>query len=131
MHRRRLGSYFQYCKRDGITPLKVPVADLYYGPSYDDQQVEAALKETGWIKKAQYHKDINSLVGDILAQGKIIARFNGNDVNGNHRALGNRSILPMLGNLKMVNRINSAIKHRDFWMPFAAKILEDQMSEYL
>lgn len=125
-----LEAYFQYCKRDGIETVKVPAADLYYGPSYDDAQVEAALKGTGFIKKAQYYKDINAHVGDLLAQGKIVARFNGRSEWG-PRALGNRSILADARDLKIVNRINAAIKHRDFWMPFAATILEDQMNEYL
>ena len=103
---------------------------MYYGPSYDDDEVEAVLKETGWLKKAQHHKAINLHVADMLAHGKIIARFKGRSEWG-PRALGNRSILADARDLKIVNRINSAIKHRDFWMPFAPTILEDQMSEYL
>jgi carbamoyltransferase len=125
-----LQAYFEYCRREGIKPAKGSFTDVYYGPYYEDDQVEAVLKETGWIKKAQHYEAINLHVADMLAHGKIIARFNGRSEWG-PRALGNRSILADARELKIVNRINSAIKHRDFWMPFAPTILEDQMSEYL
>jgi carbamoyltransferase len=125
-----LQAYFEYCRREGIKPAKASFTDVYYGPDYEDDQVEAVLKETGWIKKAQHYKAIDLHVADMLAHGKIIARFNGRSEWG-PRALGNRSILADARELKIVNRINSAIKHRDFWMPFAPTILEDQMSEYL
>lgn len=125
-----LQAYFDYCTRDGLKAEKVPVSEIYYGPSYNDEQIETLLNETGWIKKAQYFKAINLHVADLLVRGKIIARFNGRTEWG-PRALGNRSILADARNLKIVNRINSAIKHRDFWMPFASTILEKQMSEYL
>ncbi len=125
-----LQAYFKYCIREGLKPAKVPITDLYYGPSYSDDQVDHVLRETGWIKKAEYHKDIDSFVGESVANGKIVARFNGR-LEWGPRALGNRSILADARDLKTVGRINFAIKHRDFWMPFAPTILEQQMSEYL
>jgi carbamoyltransferase len=125
-----LQAYFDYCTRDGIKPEKAKATDLYYGPSFNDEEIERVLKETGWITKAQYYKSINQHIGTMLANGKIVARFNGRTEWG-PRALGNRSILADARNLKIVNRINSAIKHRDFWMPFAPTIIENQMSEYL
>ena len=47
------------------------------------------------------------------------------------RSLGNRSILadPVQTNVK--ERINAAIKNRDFWMPFAPIILDTFSSIYL
>src|SRR3989304_5639933 len=33
--------------------------------------------------------------------------------------------------LRAVKRLNSAIKQRDFWMPFAPSILEGRMADYL
>ena len=125
-----LQAYFKYCKREGIQPEKVPVADLYYGPSFSDEQVLQALKETGWIKKAEYHKEIDSQVGEYVADGRIVARFNGGLEFG-PRGLGNRSILADARDLKVIGKINFAIKHRDFWMPFAPTIIEECMEDYL
>ena len=125
-----LQAYFKYCKREGLKPKKVPITDLYYGPAYSDEHIEQVLKETGWFKKAEHYKAIDSFVGESLANGKIVARFNGR-LEWGPRALGNRSILADARDLKTIGRINYAIKHRDFWMPFASTILEQRMSEYL
>lgn len=125
-----LQAYFEYCRRDGLKREKVPLTDLYYGPSFSDEQIELVLKETGWIKKAQYYKSVDSVVGDLVSKGKIIARFKGRLEYG-PRSLGNRSILADARDLRMVGRINSAVKHREFWVPFAPTIIEDCMDEYL
>ncbi len=47
------------------------------------------------------------------------------------RALGNRSILadPTIGNVK--ERLNAAVKNRDFWMPFVPIILDECVDRYL
>jgi carbamoyltransferase len=125
-----LQAYFEYCRREGIKPRKVPITDIYYGPSYSDEQIQQVLKKTGWIKKAEYNKANNSLVGEYIADGKIVARFNGR-LEWGPRALGNRSILADARDLKIIHRINFAIKHRDFWMPFAPTIIENRVPEYL
>jgi len=125
-----LQAYFKYCKREGFRPQKVPITDLYYGPSFSDEQIEQTLRESGWIKKAEYHKAIDSFVGESVASGKIVARFSGRLEFG-PRALGNRSILADARDLKTVGRINFAIKQRDFWMPFAATIIEERAQDYL
>ena len=57
-------------------------------------------------------------IGESIAKGKIVARCSG-PMEFGARALGNRSILADPRNLETVGKINRAIKHRDFWMPFA------------
>ena len=47
------------------------------------------------------------------------------------RSLGNRSILANPSNLENLKKINVAIKHRDFWMPFAPSILVEYANDYL
>ena len=42
------------------------------------------------------------------------------------RALGNRSIITDPSNFNKINILNSQIKSRDFWMPFAAIIDDDK-----
>ncbi|MCS4542372.1 MAG: hypothetical protein HY929_08720 [Euryarchaeota archaeon] len=125
-----LQAYYDYCVQEGIKPEKVPLTDLYYGPEYTNEQIEQVLKQTNWIKKAERYNDIDAIVGEEIAKGKIVARFNGR-LEWGPRALGNRSILADARDLKVIRRINFAIKHRDFWMPFAPTILEDRMGEYL
>jgi len=125
-----LQAYYEYCLCEGIKPEKEPLSDLYYGPAYEDEEVEAVLKKTGWIKKVNYYDEIDAVIGELAAKDKIIARFDGR-LEWGPRALGNRSILADARDLKVIRKINFAIKHRDFWMPFAPTILEDRMHEYL
>ena len=66
-------------------------------------------------------------VAQLLADGHVVARVDGCAEFG-ARALGNRSILADPGNLDVVKHINEAIKKRDFWMPFALSMLEEEQS---
>ena len=88
------------------------------------------MKKKGWSDKAEYIDSIDGEVARLILQGEIIARFSGRDEFG-PRALGNRSILADPRDLKVIRRINFAIKHRGFWMPFAPSILEERIGEYL
>jgi len=64
-----------------------------------------------------------------LAQGKIIGWYQGHGEIG-PRALGNRSILmsPEVKNGKSI--LNSKVKHREDYRPFAASILYDDVQDY-
>ena len=64
-----------------------------------------------------------------LANGKIVGWYQGNGEVG-PRALGNRSILmnPSIQNGKEV--LNSRVKHREWFRPFGASILEEDTSSY-
>ncbi len=125
-----LQAYHEYCLNNGAKPECEPLTDLYYGPSYTNEEIEECLQKTGWITKAEYHDEVDREIGNLVAKGKIVARFNGR-LEWGPRALGNRSILADARDTKVIRKINFAIKHRDFWMPFAPTILEDRMPEYL
>ena len=60
-----------------------------------------------------------------------LSRVLAEEWNGDLERLGNRSILADPRDLKMVRKINFAIKHRDFWMPFAPTILESRLGDYV
>ncbi len=125
-----LEAYYRYCEREGIEPQRVPLADLYYGREWSDEEIEEALAEANWRGQAEKVDPIEEVIADLLAQGKIIARFHGRDEWG-PRALGSRSIMADPRDLRIIRRLNFAIKHRDFWMPFAPSILEEDMDVYL
>ncbi len=46
------------------------------------------------------------------------------------RALGNRSILANPNDPEVIKVINEMIKNRDFWMPFALSIMEEEADSY-
>lgn len=66
---------------------------------------------------------------ELLAQGKIVGWYQGHGEVGS-RALGNRSILmnPSISNGKDI--LNQKVKHREWFRPFGASILEEKTSQY-
>jgi carbamoyltransferase len=99
----------------------------YLGPSFSDEEIQKTLER----RKIVYEKieDIPKTVADILSRGEIIARFNGRMEFG-ERALGNRSILadPRAENIK--DKINSIIKYREGYRPFAPVIIQEKVCNY-
>lgn len=71
-----------------------------------------------------------SKVARLIFNGDIVGVARGRAEFG-ARALGNRSILANPGMRDSVQKINEAIKNRDFWMPFALSILEERHQDYL
>jgi carbamoyltransferase len=125
-----LEGYYRFCEREGIKAQKEILGPIYYGMEYSNNEIESVLKKTGWIEKAHFFDEIDHEVGERIAKGSIVARFNGR-VEWGPRGLGNRSILADPRDLRVIRKINFAIKHRDFWMPFAASILDERKSDYL
>ena len=80
-----------------------------------------------WQLKAT--KTSNQEISHLLADGKIIGRVADGSEYG-PRALGNRSILadPRPSNMK--NRLNTLIKRRESFRPFAPSCLEDKIPDY-
>jgi carbamoyltransferase len=127
-----LEGYFEYCRREGIKPNHVPISQTYYGPTFENEEIKFMLKNrldnNHW--KYDYYDDIDSLAGELLTKGKIIARCSGR-LEWGPRALGNRSIIADPRDSGVIHKINFAIKQRDFWMPFAPSILEERTKDYL
>lgn len=112
----------------GLEPVFKLPRHMYLGLAHDDKEVEDSLRRSGlaWSKPT----DVDVEAASLLASGHIVACFRGREEYG-PRALGNRSILADPRELRTVRKLNFAIKHRDFWMPFAASILEEDAETYL
>jgi carbamoyltransferase len=108
-----------------------PIGSLYWGPDITDAQVERelpALQGKGY--RVERCADIEREVAELLAKGEVVARAKGRMEFG-ARSLGNRSILADPTREDVVRVINDMIKSRDFWMPFAPSILEEESDRYL
>ena len=68
-------------------------------------------------------------VAQAIADGQIVGWFQGKSESGN-RALGNRSILADPRNPDIKDIINSTIKKREDFRPFAPVVLEEHYKEY-
>jgi carbamoyltransferase len=64
--------------------------DVYFGPEFGDGEIESVLRRYGL--EFGYHREVEPVIARLMADGKIIGRFNGKCEYG-PRALGNRSII--------------------------------------
>jgi carbamoyltransferase len=124
-----LEGYNLYCRREGVKPRRFPPGDLYWGREFSDDDIRRALERKNLLDKAERVEGVEAAVAGLLCEGKIVGLFSGRDEFG-PRALGNRSILADPRDLRVVRRLNKAIKMRDFWMPFAPSVLENRMDDY-
>ena len=106
------------------------IETLYLGP---EAQINDEKKLINDLDNNKYFFEENpspEKIALILSKGKIVGRCVGRMEFG-QRALGNRSILADPSNIMIKEKINSAIKNRDFWMPFAPIVLESYVEKYL
>ncbi|HEV3115479.1 MAG TPA: carbamoyltransferase C-terminal domain-containing protein [Gemmataceae bacterium] len=120
--------YLQLCKQRGVTPKLDLPRDMYLGLEFSDSEMEAAARASGFPYRRM--ADPAAEIAGLLADGKIVARFSGREELG-PRALGNRSIFADPRDLRVIRKLNFAIKQRDFWMPFAASVLEEDACRYI
>lgn len=101
--------------------------DLYLGPDYSDDALEAALR----AKLLSYRRsvDIVAEVAERLAAGKIVGWFQGR-MEAGPRALGNRSILVDPSRAEMKDRLNALVKKREAFRPFAPAVPADRRAEF-
>jgi carbamoyltransferase len=108
-----------------------PLEHLYLGTACTEQEVEQAIKNYEFTS-AVFIEEVPAIerqAAELLAAKKIVARFKGRCEFG-ARALGNRSILANAADANAVRTINSMIKCRDFWMPFAPSVLAERSEDY-
>jgi carbamoyltransferase len=99
----------------------------YFGPEYTDEECVSALKAANL---AYERVDDPGLVGArLLTEKKIIGWFQGRMEFG-PRALGNRSILADPRDAEMKDILNSRVKFREYFRPFAPAVLKEFTGEY-
>lgn len=104
---------------------------IYFGRQYETHDFVRALdKVKESIITVTRPQDIERAVAEMLASGEIVARYAAGAEFG-ARALGNRSILSHPSSIRNLQEINSAIKSRDFWMPFAPSVLDIGVDQLL
>jgi len=122
-----LGAAMYLYHEHAENPRRVPLNHAYGGPSFTDEQVEAALakSELGYRRSEAVEKETAKLIAD----GNIVGWFQGRMEFG-PRALGNRSILADPRKAEMKDILNEKVKHRESFRPFAPSIKEERLSEY-
>ena len=111
-------------------PRRFTMEHAYWGQAYGAGEIRAVLESAG-VKYRELQSDdriVDSVVEDLLG-GRVVGWFQGRFEWG-PRALGNRSILadPRRSDMKKI--VNSKIKFREPFRPFAPAILEEAAAEF-
>jgi carbamoyltransferase len=109
-------------------PRTDPVFSAFWGKEWSEEEIEFALKENDRPYRRLTRQDLISNAVRSIASGEVLGWFQGREEWG-PRALGNRSILcnPALPDMKEI--LNSRIKNREPFRPFAPVIREEDLSE--
>ena len=102
----------------------------YWGSSYSNAEIIQAVEASGFSFQKIDDDDvlIQKVVDDII-DGKVIGWYQGRFEWG-PRALGNRSIIADPRTQEMKDIVNSKIKFREPFRPFAPVILEEEASRF-
>lgn len=100
---------------------------VYLGPEFSAEEIESFLKS----RKVNYKKcdDIAKETARYIAEGKIVGWFQGRMESG-PRALGNRSIVVNPADANMKEKLNSRVKRREYYRPFAPSVMEEKVFDY-
>lgn len=119
--------YSQQAHPSNLQALATP----YLGPGYKKEELSCFFDDPFIKQNYEIFERVDyEQLAEILAGGDVIALFT-KQMEFGPRALGHRSIIADPRNIKVVKIINSAIKNRDFWMPFTPSILEERAEDYL
>lgn len=103
--------------------------NLYLGPDGSSEEKKLIKNLDSALYQVIEDPSVDT-IADYLLKGKVVARCAGRMEFG-QRALGNRSILADPVSLHMKDKINTKIKNRDFWMPFAPIIMDEYAPRYI
>ncbi|MGB7338122.1 MAG: carbamoyltransferase [Phototrophicaceae bacterium] len=112
------------------TEKKMPHS--YWGKEYTDAECKAFLDEKG-IKYESFEDRPQALVDvlvDEMANNQMVVGLHQGRFEWGPRALGNRSILADPRSAEMKEVVNTKIKFREPFRPFAPVILRDRAAEY-
>lgn len=111
-------------------PRKFVMEHAYWGEEYSRGEIDGFLQKNG-IRHLRFDDDERLLeqVVDSLRKGKVIGWFQQRFEWG-PRALGNRSILADPRRADMKNIVNTKIKFREPYRPFAPSVLMEKAGEF-
>ena len=93
------------------------------GPVFSDKEIQEVLERRKIVSEKIDNPEVK--IASLLENGQIVAVFNGKMEFG-ERALGNRSILADPRKHDMKDKINSIIKYRENYRPFAPAVLSEK-----
>jgi len=120
-----LEAYYQLTGEKTINKVE---NNIYIGPDFTDDEIEAVLK-----KRHVKYKKISDPAGhaaELISRGKIVGWFQGR-MEWGPRSLGARSILSAPHDMKAKDKLNLQLKEREGFVPFAPSMLLSEAHVYL
>jgi carbamoyltransferase len=108
-------------------PRRFVMEHAYWGPEYSESEMQQAIEAHGLAPRRV--DDVERQTARLLAAGHVIGWYQGR-MEWGPRALGHRSILADPRRADMKNVINSKVKFREPYRPFAPSVLEEDVEEY-
>lgn len=110
-------------------PRRHYLRNCYLGPDFSESRIESDLKKAGLRYHCIEREPLLEAVASQIAAGNVVGWFQGR-MEWGPRALGNRSIVAHPGLPTMKDVLNSRIKHREWFRPFAPSILAEHQAAY-
>lgn len=124
-----LGAAYLARKRLNGASGRERLSHLYLGPQFDSQEIKVVLDNCKL--NYRYLPSDNQLIEEtthLLQENKILAWCQGRMEFG-HRALGNRSILASPFSPYVMENLNTYVKHREDFHPFALSVPYEKAPE--
>lgn len=127
-------AYYVWCQVLGNSRSFV-MEHGYWGTSYPEADVSSIVetrRDDGWTYEQITYDDEEAVcraTAELIAEGNVVGWFQGR-MEWGARALGNRSIVADPRRADMRDLINTKIKFREKFRPFAPSILEEALHDY-
>ena len=103
--------------------------DAFLGIEYSERDIEKALEEHADLLSVRRTGDVAFETAGMIQDGKIVGWFQGRSEFG-PRSLGHRSILFDPCRADAVEILNSKVKKREAFRPYAPSVIENRASEF-
>ena len=107
------------------------IANAYLGRVYSHKEIAKAVEKVS-VQCECYEYSYDEMIdktAKIISEGKVVAWYQGSSEIG-PRALGNRSILADPRRIDMKEILNSRVKFREMFRPFAPSVLKEYAPDY-
>jgi carbamoyltransferase len=113
------------------TDIRGRMAMPYWGPGFTDDEIGKTLagRTDCTVRHYPHYGDLAGDVAKLIADGDVVAWFQGRMEFG-PRALGNRSILADPRDPKMRDHLNTIVKQREDFRPFAPVVREEDVHRF-
>lgn len=101
----------------------------YLGPEFRQAEIETFLKDNHIPFQSFGEEELLETAAEALSRGKVLGWFQGR-MEWGPRALGDRSILADPRREEMKNIVNSKIKFRELFRPFAPSVLAEKAEDF-